>query len=377
MVDTVPASPFKYGQIVKGSDFCRRPELEKNLANQIRRGQNVYIQGERRTGKSSLVWETVRRLKKPRIVYIDLLETKTSDDLIRRMVTGVISLERSRGIISKVLQKLAYLRPMASIDPLSGMPTLALDASVQLKPESISGVLDLISDCQLKTKPLVVVFDEFQDILNLKDAAETLAQLRSKLQFQVDIPYLFAGSVRNKMNTIFYDPDSAFFKSAIPIDVGPLNKVEFQTFIADKFKTGKRKITTNAMGRIFDICFNVAGDIQQLCSALWDTTSYGNNIGNKQIPYALEQIFAHESKGYETILQVISGLQLNFLTGMARLGGHAPTSSKFLKQSGISQASSAQSALKRLMDLKVVFKHENRYRFVNPFFRAWLLYKKF
>ncbi|MBC2744966.1 MAG: ATP-binding protein [Desulfosarcina sp.] len=370
-------NPFKYGQIVKGSDFCRRPELEKNLANQIRRGQNVYIQGERRTGKSSLVWETVRRLKKPRIVYIDLLETKTSDDLIRRMVTGVISLERSRGIISKVLQKLAYLRPMASIDPLSGMPTLALDASVQLKPESISGVLDLISDCQLKTKPLVVVFDEFQDILNLKDAAETLAQLRSKLQFQVDIPYLFAGSVRNKMNTIFYDPDSAFFKSAIPIDVGPLNKVEFQTFIADKFKTGKRKITTNAMGRIFDICFNVAGDIQQLCSALWDTTSYGNNIGNKQIPYALEQIFAHESKGYETILQVISGLQLNFLTGMARLGGHAPTSSKFLKQSGISQASSAQSALKRLMDLKVVFKHENRYRFVNPFFRAWLLYKKF
>jgi AAA+ ATPase superfamily predicted ATPase len=167
-------NPFKYGQIVKENDFCRRPELEKNLANQIKRGQNVYIQGERRTGKSSLIYETVRKLKKRRIIYIDLLETKTSDDFLKRIVTSVISIEQPAGILNKVFQKLAYLRPVASIDPLSGMPTLTLDASVQLKPDSIPGVLDLISSYQLKTKPLVVVFDEFQDILNLNDSSETL-----------------------------------------------------------------------------------------------------------------------------------------------------------------------------------------------------------
>ena len=369
-------NPFKYGQIVKEQNFCQRPELEKNLANKIRRGQNVFIQGERRTGKSSLIWETVRKLKKPRILYIDLLETKTSDDLIKRMVTSVFSLERSRGILDKVFQKLAYLRPVASIDPLSGMPTLALDASVKLTPESISGVFDLISTCQLKTKPLVVVFDEFQDILNLEDASETLAQLRSRIQFQTDIPFRFAVSMRNKMNTIFNDPDSAFFKSAIPKEVGPLDKTDFQTFIADKFKTGKRTITTDVMDRIFDICVNVAGDIQQLCSALWDTTSSGDQRVDMLVPFALEQIFAHESKGYETTLKIISGQQLKFLTGLARIGGDAPTSSHFLKQSGIPQASSAQAALRRLMDLKIIFQYEKKYRFVNPFFRAWLLHKK-
>jgi hypothetical protein len=370
-------NPFKYGQIVKENDFCRRPELEKNLANQIKRGQNVYIQGERRTGKSSLIYETVRKLKKRRIIYIDLLETKTSDDFLKRIVTSVISIEQPAGILNKVFQKLAYLRPVASIDPLSGMPTLTLDASVQLKPDSIPGVLDLISSYQLKTKPLVVVFDEFQDILNLKDSSETLAQLRSKIQFQSDIPFLFAGSIRNKMNSIFNDPDSAFFKSAIPIEVGPLKKKSFQEFIAEKFKTGKRKITSNVMDHIFEICINVAGDIQQLCSALWDTTSYGDYILEEQIPSALEQIFAHESKGYETTLKIISGQQLKFLTGLARIGGYTPTSSSFLKQSGIPQASSAQAALKRLLDLKIIFHYEKDYRFVNPFFRAWLLYKNF
>ncbi len=75
------------------------------------------------------------------------------------------------------------------------------------------------------------------------------------------------------------------------------------------------------MDHIFEICINVAGDIQQLCSALWDTTSYGDHILEEQIPSALEQIFAHESKGYETTLKIISGQQLKLLTGLARIGG--------------------------------------------------------
>ena len=368
-------NPFKYGQIVKKNDFCPRPEMEKNLANQIKRGQNVYIQGERRTGKSSLIFETVRKLKKPRIIYIDLMETKTPDDFIKRIVSSVISIEQPKGVLNKVFSKLSYLRPVASIDPLSGMPTLSLDASVQLRPDSISGVLDLISSLQLKTKPLVVVFDEFQDVLNLREANATLAQLRSKVQFQSDIPYLFAGSIRNQMNNIFNDPDSAFFKSAVPIEVGPLNKTSFQGFVAKKFKTGKREISSAAMDHIFETCFHVAGDIQQLCSALWDVTSPGDDIHKEQIPLALERLFSHELKGYQTTLKFISGQQLNFLTSLARIGGHAPTSSQFLRQSGIRQASSAQAALKRLLNLKIIFYYENEVRFVNPFFRAWLLYK--
>ncbi len=368
-------NPFKFGQIVKESNFCTRPELEKKLSNEIKRGQNVYIQGERRTGKSSLIIETVRKLKKQRIIYVDLLEIKTSYDFLKRVVTSVISIGHSTGVLNRVFQKLSHLRPVASIDPLSGMPTLTLDSSVQLNPDSIPGILDLISSYQLKTKPLVVVFDEFQDILNLKDADETLAQLRSKIQFQSDIPFLFAGSVRNRMDHIFNAPDSPFFKSAIPIQVGSLDKELFQKFIVDKFKSGKRTISSKVMNPIFELCFDVAGDIQQLCGALWDLTSQGDILLEEQIPLALKQVFAHESKGYETILKILSSQQLKLLSGLARMGGYSPMSSQFLRNTGIPQASSAQAAIKRLLDLKILFYYENDYRFVNPFFRAWLLYK--
>jgi hypothetical protein len=293
------------------------------------------------------------------------------------MLMAVMLLEKSKGFLDKVFRKLAHIRPVASIDPVTGLPTLSIDAAVELKPDSIPGVLDLIASYHSKTKPIVVVFDEFQDVLNLKDSRQTLALLRSKVQFQSDIAYIFAGSIRNKMDGIFNDPDSAFFKSAVPIHVGPLNPKNFRSFISQKFKVGNRHIDAEAMDAIFDICFDIPGDIQQLCSALWDTTTRGDLITEAHIPAALQQIFSHELKGYETILKIIAPQQLKLLTALARLGGKAPMSSVFLKKSGIHQASSVQKALGRLIDLHIIFHTQTAYRFVNPFFRAWLLHKKF
>jgi hypothetical protein len=125
--------------------------------------------------------------------------------------------------------------------------TFTPDASVELKPDSIPGVADLILSYHSKTRPIVVVLDEFQDILNLGDARETLALLRSKIQFQSDIPYIFAGSIRNKFDGIFNDPESAFLKSAIPIQVGPIDKDRFQKFIINKFRIGKRRISADSL----------------------------------------------------------------------------------------------------------------------------------
>ena len=369
-------NPFHYGQIVRKADFCRRPELDRRLADNIKRGQNVYIQGERRTGKTSLICETIRKLKKHRMIYVDLLEVKSSDDFLKRIVTAIIEMEHTAGFMERIFQKLSHIRPVASVDPITGLPTFLLDSSVELKPDSIPGVVDLISSYHSKAKPIVVVLDEFEDILNLREAPQTLALLRSKVQFQTGIPYVFAGSVRNEMDRIFNDPDSAFFKSAVPVHVGPIDKDTFQKFIINKLGTGKRHVTADSLNTVFAICFDIPGDIQQLCSALWDTTSHGDSISEERIPRALEQIFAHELKGYETTLKIVSKQQLKLLTAVARHGGKAPMSSEFLKNSGITQASSVQRALSRLLELRIVFHHENEYRFVNPFFRAWLLHKK-
>jgi len=369
-------NPFKYGRVVSSDDFCPRPELVSQLTAFIKSGQNVVLQGERRMGKTSLMYEAVRQLKRRRMLYVDFLEIKTADDLCKRMVKALISMERQAGFLERIMKSLAQLRPVIAIDPLTGQPSVSVDATVRLKPDSIDGILDLVKEIHKRT-PMVVVFDEFQDILNLPDAKETLAILRSKIQFHKNIPYLFAGSVRNKMSDIFTLPESAFFKSAILVNVGPLKQDIFAGFLAGKFALGKIVVEKSAMTKIIEIAENVPGDVQELCEALWEVTPHNDTIHETNIGPALELIYARESKGYETTLAQLTGQQLKCLVGLARMGGKTPLSSAFIQGSGITSAASIKKALNRLCQLKIAYRHEGEYKFVNPFFKSWLIWKNY
>lgn len=52
--------PFKYGCVVEADFFCPRPLLQNRLAEYVRDGQNVVLVGERRMGKTSLVFAVLQ-----------------------------------------------------------------------------------------------------------------------------------------------------------------------------------------------------------------------------------------------------------------------------------------------------------------------------
>jgi uncharacterized protein len=369
-------NPFKYGQIVEEQDFCPRPILLKNVEEFIKSAQNILLQGERRTGKTSLIFEALRRLRKRYVIYVDLMEVKSSDDLCKRIIKAVISMERKTGVAEKLIKSLSRLRPTLSMDPISGNPTISLDASIQLQPDSIESIMDMIGGLG-RRKPVVVVFDEFQDILNLKDNREVLALLRSKIQFHGKIPYVLAGSIRNKLDAIFNHPDSAFFKSAVSINVGSLDRESFATFLKNKFSLGKRSVDQTVLDLIFKIAEDIPGDVQQMCGATWELTSYKDKIDPSILPDALKLIHAREYKGYEAVMVQLTAIQLRCLIGLAEIGGKSATSSGFMKQTGIPQPATIKKALTRLIQLKIIYRYQGEYKFVNPFFKSWLLFKNF
>jgi hypothetical protein len=75
------------------------------------------------------------------------------------------------------------------------------------------------------------------------------------------------------------------------------------------------------------------------------------------------------------------------------MGGKAALSAAFIQGVGITGPASIKKALNRLVQLKVVYRHEPRvvpplrevgtmqgrgeYKFVNPFFKTWLLWKNY
>jgi AAA+ ATPase superfamily predicted ATPase len=364
-------NPFRYGQVVSSHNYCRRPDLEKKLQSYFLSGQNTYIEGERRTGKTSLIFQTVAHTRSKWLIYIDLLEVRTVEDINKRILNGIAKANKGHNLLSNIIKSLTALRPVVSFDPITGSPSISIDASLQLQPESLEGMLDLFSGREFKN--VVIAFDEFQDIRNLANAGQALAVMRSKIQFLNTVPFVFCGSIRHEMHMIFNDPESPFFKSALPLNVGSIDRTEFSAFIVEKFRKGKREIPDVIVNKVLQITNDNPGDSQQLCSAIYDVSNELSQVSDTTINEALQYLFAEERKGYEVQLARLTAIQLKCLTTVARIGGRNTSSSEFIKTSGVALPTTIRKALTRLVELKILFMNEGEFRFVNPFFAQWLV----
>ena len=363
-------NPFRYGCVVEDNFYCPRPLLEKQLAGFIRSGQNVVIHGERRMGKTSLINAVVRGMRGWRMLYVDLLHVQTVGDICRRIVSAVRNMERKASLFEKALKLLPRLRPMMKIDPSTGEIGFGFDTRAAEDPYAVEEVLDMLAKVAAGGRT-VIVFDEFQDIGNLASAQTVLSLMRGRIQFQGDIPYVFTGSVRSRMVEMFDSPDSAFYKSALTLCVGEIDRESFAKFLLSRFESGHRRVSLETVGTIMDTVADVPGDVQQLCEAVWGVTS--DSVETSDIEAALQVVFMREGDKFESFCERLSPVQFRLLMGIARQGGREIQSRAFLDEAGIGNAASARKAALRLCELRYVYVYRGEYRFSSMFFRAWLL----
>ncbi len=367
-------NPFKYGRVVEGSDFCGRTEHVAQINEYIDSCQSIVLTGERRIGKTSLVCEAVRK-SKAKSIYVSLYGTKSVNTLCRKFLRGIVDTEKKQVWYLYILHLLSHLRPVIATDPVTNLPTIQIDASTEIKESSIPEVFALIKTVKKRIgkSRLVVIIDEFQDILELKNSREILATMRDIIQFQKNIAYIFVGSIKHQMVDIFSSPSSPFFKTAIPIEIEPIPYQEFSRFLRKKFGNGKISIGKDDMKYIFSVANDIPGDVQQFCEAVWSVMPSGEAVTKERLMEALLLIFARERNTYEAYIRIINDLQLKLLKTIARRGGKNVLSTAFMKAAGQSNASVVKLAVEKLLSLEILFKVGDEYKYINPFFRAWIL----
>jgi len=365
-------NPFKYGSTVSGEYFCRRPELARTLAEYVKSGQDVVMQGERRMGKTSLVLETVRAMKGVALFHADLLCVRDVADLCQRLASAFARLEASAGFLERALNALARLRPTLTIDPGTGAPSVSVEAAAASQATSLESVLDALAAYTAKHRTCVVL-DEFQDVLDIDDGERVLAILRGRIQLDSRTCYVFLGSVRNRMTDIFMHPDSPFYRGAAPLPVGEIDPDAFFAFLRSRFATGRRAFPRAAFDAVCAIARNTPGDVQELCDAIWDCTDRGTTIGEEEIRRGLDVVFSRERDHYEIFVRRLTPLQMRVLSAIAARGGKAIYSTAFLAAASTRNAASVRRAVDRLVKEGLVFHNAAEYRFVNPFFREWIL----
>lgn len=364
-------NPFKYGCIVDGDDFCARKELSAQLLDYVQRGQNIVIQGERRIGKSSLVYNTLNGQKKYRPIMIDLMGVKSTVDICNRIADALTRFDSSDGFFRRTMSLLAHLRPIMTVDTMTGMPTISVDRSAGAAPESLAVAMNAIAS-HVEDKNACVVLDEFQDVADLKDGDQILAIMRGKIQYMNKTSFIFLGSARNRMADIFMLPDSPFYKSALAFEVGEMPTDDFYRFLASRFSTGNRKLPRALFDKMWDAVSHITGDIQELCDAVWQVSVEGSTLDEDMLQKALVVIFAREGAAYQMFVKQLTDIQFRVLKALAIGGGEHPNSAAFLELAHVNVHASVTRALHSLSSAGLIYSMEGRYRFASPFFKTWL-----
>lgn len=364
-------NPFKYGCIVNGSHFCDRPELAGQFAEYVRSGQNLVIQGERRMGKSSLVTNTLSHMRGWRYVYADFMDVRSTADVCNQLVDAMARFEAEDSIFKRTLTLLAHLRPTVTVDAMTGMPTITVDAHAAENSSSVTTALNALSEL-VRGGKTCVVFDEFQDILNVADGPHILALMRSRIQFLADTPFVFLGSARNDMLDIFLSPKSPFYKSATVFDVGTIDDTAFYGFITERFASGQRQLPREEFDAILKFTNRTPGDVQEYCDAIWQITEAGQKITSAVREEALRHVFAREGATFSAFSRRLTDIQFRVARALSRCGGHHPLSGVFLREASVSNSATVKRALNALISDGLVCFVDGEYKFFSPFFRDWI-----
>lgn len=366
-------NPFAYGRVVDAAQYCTRPKLQKALKSMMEAGQNAVLFGERRIGKTSLILHVAKRLRKSRIVYFDFLACHSAADLTERIARGVLETP-NRNFFNLALKVFSALKVTATLDPNSGVPSVSMSLHPSSGTEAINNLetaLDRLYTLH-QEKPLIAVFDEFQQVLAIPEGDQILARMRSRIQMHASLPYVFSGSIREDMQKIFSDHTSPFYKSALPLEIEAIERSRFDSYLSKRFRESGRIIEPTVFDKIYQLGIEVTGDVQQMCWALWICSSSGETIGTEKIDQALEQLFAMESRNYEDTVAMLAPSQLKVLKTLASPPFNGLYSADFKQRSGVLNNQTIKKAVQRLEDLRIIFRFKGIPRISNPYFGLWI-----
>jgi hypothetical protein len=364
-------NPFIFGRIVTGEDFCPRPDAERALRSCLATRRNTLILGPRRVGKSSLIFQSCSARPVSRLIYAQLWAVKSLEDLAARMVRGMSSAAATPSMLQRLGGLLASLRPKIEFDPVTGAPSLTLAAGMAASPREIHGVFDALESLSAGGR-LVVALDEFQDVALLPDADALIGEIRGRIQRQSDVTYLFAGSIRHRLEGLFTHPGSPFFKAVEVLEVGGLDDALFRNYLRERFERGKRRTDDAFLDSVLDTADRIPSDVQQLCSSLWEVTREKQTLGPADLGAGIGRLIAGRRGTYEAMVHPLTDIQMRVLRTVARRGGQEPQSRGFIEESGVRLPASIKRALLRLSELEMLFNDRGIWRFFDPFFRAWI-----
>lgn len=356
-------NPFKFGSIVDGRFFTDREKEIAYVKSMLNSENHLVIMSPRRYGKSSLINKAISETNRPAILLDLQLVTDTSDmaaQLLKR-IYRLFPFERLKQFIQNF-----RIIPSVSLNPA----TNAVDISFHPESDAIpvlEDVLNLMEKLSAPKKKLIIVFDEFQEVMDFDK--KILAHLRSVMQYHKNVNYIFLGSQESLIHEIFEKKKSPFYHFGLVFRLNKIPEKDFLNYLSEGFST----LTTDTAiiaGRILEITNCHPYYTQQLAFMAWEELQKAKDEANC-VTSALSALVEMHNIDYERLWNSLNKTDQKLLIGLAH-SPQSPTSEAFIRKYNLGATSTAYSSLKRLMKQGYVIKNQKEAELDDPFFRLWI-----
>lgn len=372
-------NPFYFGKEVVGEAFTNRSSEIKELLSDMEQGLNVIIYSPRRYGKTSLMKKTLLLAKERGCLtfYLDLYPISNLRDFVQIYAQSLSVNEPSSQFnrFIKVLGKLVpKLLPKVTLGQKGG-PEISFDFDKIFKEKEaiLRDLFEAVYKLAAKKKrPAVMVFDEFQEIAKLDEAENLEKQIRTHIQKQQNVSYVFLGSKRHFMQDMFKNKNRPLYNCGRHFPLGKISSNDFSSFINKQFfKTGI-KINPDEIANILEITECHPYYTQLFCHLLWDHCRENKKIYSDDIIAVLSQLLREEEHSYSIVWDDLSAVQRILVKALAANETLPFFSQAFLAKYGLGSISAIQKARRTLEKKEIIGRSNGHYTISDLFLKKWV-----
>lgn len=368
-------NPFLINNYIGPDYFCDRENEAQTLINNVVNGNNTAFFAQRKIGKTALIRHVFFLLVKRNIptIYLDIYSTQNLKEFTNQMANAIYkSFPPKKNIGMKFMETIKLLRPVFTMDVITGSPELSLDIThIGQFEKTIPQLLQFLDEQNLK---ITIAIDEFQQILAYPEK-NVEAILRTVIQQLKNVCFIFCGSNQKMIHQIFNSAKRPFYASTNPVNLQKINPEIYDSFIKKMFVKNKFFIHDDATELILDLTFCHTYYTQRLCYEIY--TLGDRNVTKEVVLQALGKILTENEGVYFQYRSLLTVSQWKLLKAIAfeekveQLYGQ-----KFINYHKLGASANVQRAISSLLEKEMVFYNDSvelpYYEVQDKFLMRWL-----